>query len=193
MAEEIGTTWGLAWNRESNELYVASYLKMFTGFGPEGPNAIYRVPVDPYTGQVNGAVSLFARVGDSTGYNPATGNFDKSFPGTGGTGGVDVCDDMHGYGTDLTEPVYNDTLWTNVMKCSLGDIDVSPDGSTLYVSSLKNRDILSFDTATGNLVDTDTFAPSLVADICPNYNEDVDLRDRRERRRSAPRRWCVLG
>ncbi|MCB0975491.1 MAG: hypothetical protein KDB86_13200, partial [Actinobacteria bacterium] len=172
-AEEIGTTWGLAWNRGSNEIYVSSFLKMFTGFGPEGPNAIYRIPVDPYTGAPTGAPSLFARVGDSVGYDPSTGNYDKSFPATAGASGVDVCDDLHAQGTDLTEPVYNNLLWTNVAKCSLGDIDLSPDGSTLYVTSLKGRDVLSFDTATGTMTDKDTFQTSWVSDICPNHATDA--------------------
>ena len=172
-AEEIGTTWGLAWNRGSNEIYVSSFLKMFTGFGPEGPNAIYRIPVDPYTGAPTGAPSLFARVGDSVGYDPSTGNYDKSFPATVGASGVDVCDDLHAQGTDLTEPVYNNLLWTNVAKCSLGDIDLSPDGSTLYVTSLKGRDVLSFDTATGTMTDKDTFQTSWVSDICPNHATDA--------------------
>ncbi|MCB9390155.1 MAG: DUF11 domain-containing protein [Acidimicrobiia bacterium] len=173
LANQIGTTWGLAWNQNTNELYAASYLKAFTGYGPGGPNAIYRIPVDPYTGLVSGAITVFAHVGTSIGYDPATGQFDKTYNATGGTDGVDVCDDQHGLGTDLTRPIYTAEVWSNVMKCSFGDVDISLDGSTLYVTSLKNRDVLSFDTATGNMVDSDHFDPSLVADICPNYADDA--------------------
>ena len=174
-AADIGTTWGLAWNRSTTEVYVASFLKMFTGYGPEGPNAIYKMNVDPYTGAVVGSPSLFARVGDSTGFDPVNGTFDKSFPATGGTSGVDVCDDMHADGTDLVEPVYNQSVWTNIMKCSFGDIDLSKDGSTLYVASLKGNDVLSFDTASGQLVDQDTFDTALVADICPAHATDAHI------------------
>ena len=170
-AIDVGTTWGEAWNRSDGYLYVASYLKMFAGYGPEGPNAIYRIPMDPYTGAAAGPAELFARVGNSTGYDPQTGLFDKSYPATGGTDAVNICADRHG--ADLTSPTYRQAVWNNVMKCSFGDMDVSPDGSTLYVTSLKNRDVLSFDTATGQMTDIDTFNTSLVADICVNHTTDA--------------------
>ncbi|MBP7930447.1 MAG: hypothetical protein KA110_10845, partial [Acidimicrobiia bacterium] len=173
LAKEIGTTWGLAWNKGRKEVYAASFLKSFTGYGPGGPNAIYKIPMDPYTGQPSGPSEVFATVGTSTGLDPATGNFDKTFSPSAGASGVSVCDDQHALGTDLTEPVYTPDVWSNVMKCSFGDVDLSLDGSTLYVTSLKGRDVLSFDTATGEMTDQDTFDPSLVADICPNYVDDA--------------------
>jgi hypothetical protein len=126
------------------------------------------------------------------GYDPSTGNYDKSFPATAGASGVDVCDDLHAQGTVLTEPLYDNLFWTNVAKCSLGDIDLSPDGSTLYVTSLMGRDVLSFDTATGAMTDKDTFQTSRVPDICPNPATDAWRRSGRQLlTRSSIRFWCA--
>lgn len=54
LANEIGSTWGSAWNRSSNYLYQAAFLKQISGYGPAGPNAIYRIPMDPYTSLATG-------------------------------------------------------------------------------------------------------------------------------------------
>ncbi len=41
MANEIGTTFGLAYARKSRRVYASAYFKRHAGFGPQGPNAIY--------------------------------------------------------------------------------------------------------------------------------------------------------
>ena len=41
VANQVGTTFGLAYARRTQRVYAASYFKRHTGFGPQGPNAVY--------------------------------------------------------------------------------------------------------------------------------------------------------
>ena len=40
--DNVGTTWGLTYDRVQNKIYAASYAKRHTSFGPNGPGAIYQ-------------------------------------------------------------------------------------------------------------------------------------------------------
>jgi len=171
VANEIGSTWGEAWDPVERYLYVGSFLKMAAGFGPEGPNAIYRVPMDPFTGQASGPVELFARVGTSNGYDPDAGTFNKTFAATGNTDAVTVCDDVHG--DDLTRPTVSDEVFANVGKCAFGDLEMSDDGSTLYAVSLAGREVLAFDTASGNLTNQFPVPVEDTSATCPDPSIDT--------------------
>ena len=41
-AAQIGSTWGVAYQRSSKTIFASAYLKGHTGYGPNGPYAIYR-------------------------------------------------------------------------------------------------------------------------------------------------------
>ncbi len=43
VANQLGTTFGIAYARQSRLIYSAAFFKRHAGFGPQGPNAIYRV------------------------------------------------------------------------------------------------------------------------------------------------------
>jgi hypothetical protein len=40
-ANQVGTTWGLAYARTTGRLYAGAYMKKHSGYGPGGPGAIY--------------------------------------------------------------------------------------------------------------------------------------------------------
>ncbi len=111
-ANQIGTTWGLGFNRNSQTLYAASFMKRHAGFGPNGTGAIYQTPT---TGN---SASLFADLNAIFG------------AGTTGTNPHDTND----YLTDN----FNAT-WEAVGKIAFGGLDVSEDGKRLYVMNLANR------------------------------------------------------
>ena len=129
LANEIGSVWGLAWQNDTNTLYTSAFLKQFSGFGPGGPGAIYAIPVDPATGQITGAPTEFVDVGD--------------YPS------VTMCSDPHG--VDLTSATNDDTIFDLVGKCSLGDLEISEDNSTLYSVNLTSREVLAIATSDGSL------------------------------------------
>lgn len=126
LSSNVGATWGLAWQRNSNTLFAAAVAKRYASFGPGGSGAIYKLTIDPTTG-VASAVSVFVDMATITG-------------GPGDTGtitGRDLVSDN--YGT----PSYDADAFAKVGKISLGDIDVSDDGQTLYVMSLTDRKLYS--------------------------------------------------
>ncbi|HEV3081407.1 MAG TPA: SdrD B-like domain-containing protein, partial [Gemmataceae bacterium] len=42
-ASQVGTTWGLAYNAFSQNVYAAAFMKKHAGFGPSGTGAIYKM------------------------------------------------------------------------------------------------------------------------------------------------------
>ncbi len=126
--QEIGTTWGQAWNSSTENLLLGAYMKASVDFGPGGPGAIYSVPTDPATGAATGAPVVFADLAAL---------------------GYDVCDDPHG--ADLGDPVpaLYDPAIAAVGKCAIGDMDISWDNSILYVMNLTSREIVQLDATSG--------------------------------------------
>ena len=126
LSSNVGATWGLAWQRNSNTLFAAAMAKRHSSFGPGGSGAIYKLSIDPTTG-VASAVSLFVDMATITG-------------GPGDTGTITGRDLVS---NDYLAPSHDADAFAKVGKISLGDIDVSDDGQTLYVMSLTDRKLYS--------------------------------------------------
>ncbi len=110
-ANQIGPTWGLAYQRQSNSLFAAAFMKRHTSFGPGGTGAIYRIDRN------SGTVSTFLNLNTLFG------------AGTAGT-------DPHPAGTDFSRDAAS---WAPVGKVGLGDLDISEDGQTLWTINLADR------------------------------------------------------
>jgi uncharacterized repeat protein (TIGR01451 family) len=115
---EIGSTYGLAFQKSSRSLFAAAFYKRGSGFGPGGPGAIYRVVpgADQTFGTADDTVSTFLDLGAAAGpdLHPTAATSDSSW-------------------------VSDAASWAPVGKSSLGDIDLSDDGQTMYVMNLYNR------------------------------------------------------
>jgi hypothetical protein len=112
---QIGATWGLAYDRRARKLYSAAYIKRGTRLGPtESTGAIY-VTSDVGT---PGAPSLYVDLNTVFG---------------AGTCGVNP----HPNGSTTWSSDVN-TL-DKVGKVGLGDLDISKDGTKLYVVNLANK------------------------------------------------------
>jgi Peptidase family C25/SdrD B-like domain len=119
-ANEVGTTYGLAYARKSRLIYSASFFKRHAGFGPGGPNRIY---VIDRTG--NGSVSTsFAVPGTVTDAHDTVAPIDWSRDN-------------------------NNTGWDGVGKTSLGGIALSEDETVLYAMNLANRTLYALNPTTG--------------------------------------------
>lgn len=159
-SNQIGTTWGLAYQQASDSLFAAAFMKRHSGFGLGGPGAIYRID------RASGAVSTFVTL--NAGPDPHPPN-DTSCP----NGSLCFAIDQFS--------------WDPVGKRALGDIDMGDDDRTLWAINLFDRQlyeipigipptppaassIISFPFAStgGDLTDL----PGLQA--CPN--PDVDIR-----------------
>jgi hypothetical protein len=128
LAEEVGTTFAMAYRRTTREIYLAAFYKRHAGFGPGAdgqPNTaddavgLYRYDIDSDT------LTAFSAPGPATNAHDTT-NGDQ------------------GYLRDN-----NTTGWDAVGKTSIGGITLSGDEQTLYVLNLADRIIYALDADTG--------------------------------------------
>ncbi|MGD9562890.1 MAG: SdrD B-like domain-containing protein [Pyrinomonadaceae bacterium] len=121
----VGTVLSLAYNRTNNRVYAASYFKRHAGLGP-GADGTYGNNDDP------GAVYLV---------DPSTSAVTATFTVPNAESNLH---DPTNYGNDNMS-----AGWDAVGKTSLGGMDLSDDGATLYVMNLENRRLYALDAATG--------------------------------------------
>lgn len=129
LANQIGSVWGLAYQRSTNTLFVASYTKRNTTYGPglngsDGTGTIYRVTPG---GAADGAP--FVDLDDIFGAN---------------TTGADPHTDL--------DPTNNDNDFDSgaygvIGKMGLGDLDISEDETTLWVVNMADQGLYSIDIA----------------------------------------------
>ena len=121
---EVGTVYGLAYDKLQDNLFIAAYHKRHAGFGPGGTGTIYRVnaastgaPATPVS-----FVDLNAVFGPATtGTDTVRGNYE------GGAGG--------------------DTTWDQVGKSSYGDLELSLDGASLFAVNMADRQLYTIPTS----------------------------------------------
>jgi hypothetical protein len=117
-ANQMGTTWGLAYSRQSETVYAASFTKKFAGYGPSGNGAIYQTP------STGSSATLFADLNQIFGAGTTGINF-RDTPAWIAQGGFFT----DGFNTG----------WDAVGKSSLGGMDLSDDGRFLYVMNLADN------------------------------------------------------
>ncbi len=131
-ANQLGSTFGLAYARGARRIYAASFFKKYAGFGP-GANGTFNeggaASDDP------AAIYLI---------NPATNAVTTTFTVSGaGTNSHNVAN----YSTDN-----GDTAIDAVGKTSLGGIALSADETVLYVMNLQNRTLYALNSSTGAVI-----------------------------------------
>ncbi len=105
---ELGSVWGVAYQRSTGDVFTSAVLKRHAGLGPNGINAIYRVPAG------GGAPVAFL-----TSINAGTVD-DNATRGLGPAG----------------EPSVDADVFAQIGKAGWGDIDMSEDDQTLYAVNL---------------------------------------------------------
>lgn len=151
----IGTTWGTAYRRDEQALYMASVLRRHTGLGPGGIGAIYK-RLDSGN---NTTAPVFYDFGAAAG---TVANNATRFPGTGNAfgavGACGLCDNL------------DPTVFGQVGKTGLGDIDFSGDEKTLYVTNLFDRKVytINMDNPTAGSATALPNQPWLSASTCNN-------------------------
>lgn len=119
-ANAVGSVYGLGYFQPTNTIYAGAYMKKHSGFGSGGTGAIYTI--NPSTG----ATALFADLNTIFG---------------AGTAGADPHDTAD-YDRDN-----GNATWDAVGKVSLGGLEVSPDGSRVFVVNLADRRVYSLPTS----------------------------------------------
>ncbi len=149
---QIGTTFGLAWQRSRKTLYASAFVKQFTDLGPGGTGAIYKVDLtNPAAPVVTGYIDLNAIFGANTcGANPF-----------------------------IPYPDYNNAAdrarVTNATYFSgLGDMDISEDEKTLYVVNLANKKIYSIP-IDGSPINSTTIKVSPTVPVLTTYTPNPNF------------------
>ena len=117
---QVGSVWGVAHDKTREKLYTSAFLRRHAGLGPNGLGAIYSTDVDN-----NATASLLVKI-------PYVGVIDEAARGLGNQDADTL--DTEAFG--------------KVGKVGLGDIDISDDDKTLYVTNLNNRKLYVVDIAT---------------------------------------------
>ncbi len=113
-ASEVGSTWGLAYERSARKLYTAAFMKRHTEFGPAGTGAIYQ------TDRATKATTVYADLNALFGAGTAGPNTHKP--------------------SDYNRDNGN-TSWDAVGKTAFGGMVVDDDETTLYAMNLADRSL----------------------------------------------------
>ena len=135
-AAQIGSTWGVAYNRDQERAYVGATLRRHVGLTGNGLDVLFEV--NPFSGSAN--ASVWAQLNDDYGIN--TGSVPSN--ASRGLGGVNSpSTDPEGFfgighlgigDIDISET--NDKVWlTNLYTKQLHGIAINPDGSAGTIES----------------------------------------------------------
>ena len=129
---EIGTTWGVAWQRTQERTFASAVLRRHSGIGPEGLGGVY---VFDYTGGTPGG-SLDDQF-TLQGVAPANGGAAIDLGTVDRTGGNALPEDRFA-------PSYDLDAFGKVGKVGYGDIDMS-DAETLWLVNLNQEALIEVD------------------------------------------------
>lgn len=129
---EVGSTYGVAHRKADNSLFVSSFQKATSGFGPNSTGTQTTTGAIYYIDQSAQKATLFKDFNSTTGLDPH-----PKF-------GVDSCS---GTGISISNDYLNCWLYDHsgldVGKIGLGDLELSPDGNQLFSVNLKTQNVVS--------------------------------------------------
>jgi len=130
----VGSVWGLSYNRLSKRIYTSAFLKRHVGLGPRGMSGIYVIDNSGATPTLLGGFTLEG-VAASNGGVVTVGSVTRS-------GGTDYT-----LSVDPSLPTIDLDAFAKVGKVGYGDIDIAEDSSTLWLVNLNDRTLVAVDTA----------------------------------------------
>ena len=130
-SSELGTTWGLAYQRSSETLFAGAMLKRLTDFGPLGTGGIYTL--DYGANPTNPTIGQWVDIADAGGLNIATGADPR-------------VEDGIQLSIDGATPTRDQTAYDNVGKRSLGDLELD-DANTLWFVNLFDQSLYGIENA----------------------------------------------
>ncbi|WP_168218790.1 SdrD B-like domain-containing protein [Limnoglobus roseus] len=138
-ASVVGTTWGLGYNRTQKEGYAAAFVKRHSGLAPVAnpTGAIFNFDL-PATDTPNSVTTanVWINLQGLSATDISTNTAIPSIDTTGGFGAYFTARAAAGYDYDRDG---DNTGWNAVGKSGFGGLDVSADGSTVYVMNLADN------------------------------------------------------
>ena len=134
-ASQVGSLWGVAYNRQDGKVYTSAVLKRHVGLHESeaggGLDAIYIS--DPYSSKPNSELWLELQDDLRIPVGSIPNNTER---------GLDEV------------PNYDVEAFTAAGKIGIGGIKISPDGSTLYAMNLNDRKVYAIDIESKSLIDS---------------------------------------
>jgi LPXTG-site transpeptidase (sortase) family protein len=146
---QVGSTWGLAYQRSTATVFSAALAKRHSGLGPLGAGGIYAINVNPLTGAV---ISVSNYLDITTLAIPVGALPSNAARGLTGTS---------------TTPNTDPTAWDAVGKAAIGDIDIGSDDDELWFVNLANQTLYTIDIASSTLTHTTPISLPAAATACP--------------------------
>ncbi len=171
---EVGSTWGIAYQRDRERVFASTILKRHVDLGPVGMGAVYTL--DYSAGQPQ--LGHF----DLHGYTPSVGpaidlgSIKREI--------IDgVVDETTPYGLSTVEELidrasYDVDAFDKVGKTAYGDIDITEDGKQLWLVNLHQRSLIQLDVSGQEVEVTRDALKHYLIDEIPN-GPDIDFRYRR--------------
>ncbi len=126
--KEIGSTWGLTYNKITKEIYTSAFLKRHVGLGSLGLGGIYKVDINGTTSMVSPFFDL-NDLGANIGIYPSNGD--------------------RGLSGDINLPSNDPMAYDDIGKKGMGGLTMSADGNTLYVIGLSDKMLHVIDISSG--------------------------------------------
>lgn len=129
---EVGTVWGMGWQRKNKRMFTSALLKRHSGLGPKGMGGVYVMDFASGTGSVVTSFDLQGVVPSNGGPAINVGSINRT-------------------GTDYQLPNANNVdnwdldAFDKIGKVGFGDADVSPDDNTLWLVNLNQRALITVD------------------------------------------------
>lgn len=146
-ASEVGSLWGVAYNKYTNKVFTSAILKRHIGLGPQGLGGIYVTDMSTFT---------------TTNFIDVT------------TLGVDLGQAMvpdnstRGLPANRTQPNHDATVFPLIGKVGIGDMDISEDGNTLWFVNMNDKKLYSLDIAGYNNTSTLPTAANVASVAIPS-------------------------
>ncbi len=128
IAQEIGSTWGITYNKKTETIYTSAVLKRHVGLGTLGIGGIYKI--------------------DMSGADPVVEPF-IDLNQLGANIGTYASNSERGLSADVNLPSNDPQAFDDVGKKGLGSMTMSRDGNTLYVISLTDKTLYEVDISNG--------------------------------------------
>jgi len=130
LTDEVGSVWGIAQQGADPEVYSSAVLKRHVGYGPQGPGGIY--VTDLATGTTTSFIDV-AALGVNVGTDPRN-----------------PADPANSLPANFNQPSQDSLAFFLFGYMGIGDLDVSDDGNTMYLTNLNDGMIYIIDISSGN-------------------------------------------
>jgi len=177
---QIGSSWGVGYQRTPARMFVSAFLKRQTGF-KDGPGYVYTFNRNGANLSLTGSFNLQGVLPANGGAAIDLGSVCRRDNTDGNPD--DSCAPLGGSASDYTLPADTDTphvdldAYAKIGKVSYGDIDVDEDNQTLWLVNLYQNALISVDLSGNTLPGTVRQYPlsSMGAPTCTDFDGDGSL------------------